>query len=144
MKKNHKKGFTLAELLIVVAIIGVLVAISIPVFNGKLEAARESTDIANMRAAKAVLVTKYLNGENLNDDGYYYDAQKGTLETTKANIKPYGKGTEVDGGSEGFESYTFETKAKDEVLWLKGSVDKATGTNEDKAETLTITYDWNK
>ena len=31
MKKN-KKGFTLAELLIVVAIIAVLVAISIPVF----------------------------------------------------------------------------------------------------------------
>lgn len=33
MKKNEKKGFTLAELLIVVAIIAVLVAISIPIFN---------------------------------------------------------------------------------------------------------------
>ena len=32
MKKN-KKGFTLAELLIVVAIIAVLVAISIPIFT---------------------------------------------------------------------------------------------------------------
>lgn len=33
MNKTNKKGFTLAELLIVVAIIAVLVAIAIPVFT---------------------------------------------------------------------------------------------------------------
>lgn len=32
---NRKKGFTLAELLIVVAIIGVLVAVSVPVFTAQ-------------------------------------------------------------------------------------------------------------
>lgn len=36
-KENIKKGFTLAELLIVVAIIAVLVAISIPIFSSQLE-----------------------------------------------------------------------------------------------------------
>lgn len=35
--KENKKGFTLAELLIVVAIIAVLVAISIPIFSSQLE-----------------------------------------------------------------------------------------------------------
>ena len=35
--KKNKKGFTLAELLIVVAIIAVLVAISIPIFTSQLE-----------------------------------------------------------------------------------------------------------
>ncbi len=45
MKKNNK-GFTLAELLIVVAIIAVLVAIAIPVFTSQLEKSRESTDAA--------------------------------------------------------------------------------------------------
>lgn len=51
--KENKKGFTLAELLIVVAIIAVLVAISIPIFTSQLEKARESTDLANIRAAYA-------------------------------------------------------------------------------------------
>ena len=51
--KENKKGFTLAELLIVVAIIAVLVAISIPIFNSQLEKSREATDAANIRAAYA-------------------------------------------------------------------------------------------
>lgn len=52
-KKNSKKGFTLAELLIVVAIIAVLVAISIPIFTTQLEKSKEATDLANIRAAYA-------------------------------------------------------------------------------------------
>ena len=40
MKKNNNKGFTLMEMLIVVAIIAVLVAIAIPVFTNQLEKAR--------------------------------------------------------------------------------------------------------
>ena len=61
MKKNNKKGFTLAELLIVVAIIAVLVAIAIPVFTTQLEKSREATDVANVRSAYAGVVTDYLN-----------------------------------------------------------------------------------
>ena len=52
-KKINKKGFTLAELLIVVAIIGVLVAISIPIFTAQLEKARDATTVANLRSAYA-------------------------------------------------------------------------------------------
>lgn len=52
-KTNNKKGFTLAELLVVVAIIAVLVAIAIPIFTSQLEKAREATDAANLRAAYA-------------------------------------------------------------------------------------------
>lgn len=59
-KKLNKKGFTLAELLVVVAIIGVLVAISIPIFTGQLEKAREATDAANIRAAYAAVSTDML------------------------------------------------------------------------------------
>ena len=51
--RKNEKGFTLAELLIVVAIIGVLVAISIPIFTAQLGKAREGADLANIRAAYA-------------------------------------------------------------------------------------------
>ena len=63
--KENKKGFTLAELLIVVAIIAVLVAISIPIFSSQLEKSREAVDLANIRAAyaecaSAVLTKRFL------------------------------------------------------------------------------------
>lgn len=53
-------GFTLMEMLIVVAIIAVLVAIAIPVFTSQLERSREATDKANVRSGYAELVTAYL------------------------------------------------------------------------------------
>ena len=60
---QDKKGFTLAELLIVVAIIGVLVAISIPIFSAQLEKSREAVDLANVRAAYAELTANYLQND---------------------------------------------------------------------------------
>lgn len=61
MKKNNK-GFTLAELLIVVAIIAVLTAIAIPVFTTQLEKSREATDASNIRAAYAEISVALLDG----------------------------------------------------------------------------------
>lgn len=59
-KKLDKRGFTLAELLIVVAIIGVLVAISIPIFTSQLKKARLATNQANARAAYAAAATQFM------------------------------------------------------------------------------------
>jgi len=63
MHKNNNKGFTLAELLIVVAIIAVLVAIAIPVFTSQLERSREATDISNIRSYYAEITTSLLTGD---------------------------------------------------------------------------------
>lgn len=94
MRKLRKnEGFTLAELLIVVAIIAVLVAVSIPIFTRQLEKSREATDRANLRAAKAAAVTALLDDSTITREANY-DAVQGILVTTTP--APYGKGTALE------------------------------------------------
>lgn len=104
-KARDNEGFTLAELLIVVAIIAVLVAVSIPIFTAKLEKSRESTDLSNLRSAKGAAVTAYLAGDELGGKKFgsevitaYYDAENGVLVAAKP-ATGYGKGTTTVGDS---------------------------------------------
>lgn len=58
MKKlTEQKGFTVGELLIVVAIVAVLVAIALPTFTAQLASAKEAVDDANCRSAQAAATT---------------------------------------------------------------------------------------
>lgn len=117
MWTKNKKGFTLAELLIVVAIIGVLVAISIPIFSSQLEKSREATDIANVRGAYAQVMaaaqTEDQNSVSYRNGTYYLDVdlkqQQAGWQTSNVNIAgvtssdtAHWTGTPQPGGSAGF------------------------------------------
>ena len=74
-----------------------LVAVSIPIFTSQLEKSRESTDVANLRAAKAAAVTAYLDGSGDKFDmvtaGCFYNSSTGLLVATAADADECGKGT---------------------------------------------------
>lgn len=92
MQKRKKfKGFTLAELLIVVALVSILTAISIPIFNGKKEKAYICVDLANARSAKAAAIAEYLTTNTNEPFVCYYDAENGTITKDPSTIEGYGK-----------------------------------------------------
>jgi hypothetical protein len=67
-----------------------------------LEKAREATDLANQRAAKAAAVAAYLDADATGDKTYYYDASAGNVTsdaTAAGKITGYGKGTKAVGSS---------------------------------------------
>ena len=79
MKKiKNSKGFTLMEMLIVVAIIAVLIAIAIPTFTTSLNKARVATDEANIRSGYASLMAEILTNQ--------YDVKAGTVEDVNAQV----------------------------------------------------------
>lgn len=125
--KRTSRGFTIPELLIVVAIIAVLVAIAIPILNKKLEKSREAYDVYTMRQAASVAVDLYYEGieeaisagelvwwdqgdAERNNAAGVYNPGAGTFSGIKSeNAKrAYGKGTEIDTGA----TYTYNGKDK--------------------------------
>ncbi|MBR4703554.1 MAG: prepilin-type N-terminal cleavage/methylation domain-containing protein [Oscillospiraceae bacterium] len=138
MKKNNK-GFTLAELLIVVAIIAVLVAIAIPVFTAQLEKSKESTDAANIRSKYAEIVVKILEAPDTEiATGYSVELKQGQAGWQNSDAKT---------GLEGL-AHTGDAVTGDMTIAYEGLDDVESGTSADftyvpgtttAAPTLTIT-----
>jgi len=60
-KLNSEKGFTLTELLIVVAILGILVAVVLPNFVGLLGTSKTSAGAAELRIVQTAVDAKLAN-----------------------------------------------------------------------------------
>lgn len=83
---GKKKGFTLVELMIVVAIMGVLAAIAVPLYTGYVEDARQSEAKSNLQ------VIRTLEEQHLADEGVYvagsYTESLTTLQTALEGFQP--------------------------------------------------------
>lgn len=97
--KTNKKGFTLAELLIVISIIAILISIAIPAFSGALDSAKVQADHANMRSAYSIAQVANLQGymevadgthkvsDGVKEFAFQLDGSVGAITGTGAN--PY-------------------------------------------------------
>ena len=111
-------GFTLAELLVVVAIIAVLVMVSIPIFTAQLEKSREAVDLSNLRSAygagKYQLMEEDEKETGSSPETYIYDPGSGKLLTVAEAGKSgsaslfCGKGTARIGSSRHTQSIRWD------------------------------------
>ncbi len=92
LKKRGYKGFTLMEMLIVVAIIAVLVAIAIPVFSAQLNNAKVAADAANIRGGYAAATADVAGNKDAASGDTYYLKSDGTVTQTQSegNFKTQG------------------------------------------------------
>ncbi len=123
MKLKNKKGFTIVELVIVIAVIAILAAVLIPTFSSLIEKANESKA---MQAAKNEY-TNYLTYDVtagsksfliIVDEKYAFVVDNGTFDTTANTLKDskvalkYGETTynlTVTGKTIAIDGYTMDT-----------------------------------
>lgn len=67
MLKRDSKGFTLVELMVVLLIIGILVAIAIPIYNKTQAEAQKKSCQANLRTIDGAIAQYQADGNDVND-----------------------------------------------------------------------------
>lgn len=85
MKKfASKSGFTLVELIVVIAILGILAAVAVPTYSGYIAKAKEASDMVQLDAIKTAVDFKYI------EKTYASDATTGTapayIEVTEGTV----------------------------------------------------------
>ena len=134
-RHDNEKGFTLLELLIVIALIGTLVSIAVPAFGGKINEAKITTDQANVRNAQAAAIAQYMAAGGAGSRTYYFNAGTGMAQEDPASpaISGYGQydkndkadvigasGTPNQGGEAGYVKVAISDNGSVSMSWANG------------------------
>ena len=86
--KMNKKGFTLIEMLVVIAIIAILVAIVVPVVSNSTVKAKAAADAANLRSIVAEASIDYLSGAADSTGNVIATVTDGVVSLSAASTAP--------------------------------------------------------
>ena len=124
MKKNNRKGFTIVELVIVIAVIAILATVLVPTFGNMIQSAKNTALIEEIKNEHTNYTIKYAKEEGYTDDlyilieGKYYQYEDGALV-----LDNDGKPVAVDSISEGAAYYDAETDTLETAEAASGSTD---------------------
>lgn len=89
-KQKNNKGFSLVELIVVIAIMAVLVGVLAPQLMKYVEKSREATDIQNCDSIASALKAYYADKEDQTDDVTINVTSAGVSETSDPAVKDAG------------------------------------------------------
>lgn len=119
-KKMNNKGFSLVELIIVIAIMAVLVGILAPQFLKYVERSRNSTDITNAQEITAAIQAYAADPESA--DTFAEDTTGTTIKITKS-ADPAIAGTNKTAVENGLkEAGVSTTKCKSKTKWTEYTI----------------------
>ena len=111
MRKNNRKGFTIVELVIVIAVIAILAGVLIPTFASVTKNAKESKALQEVKAAYTVYVADTLAAEGDLAEALYVDCEGIIVEVVN------GQANVVDAADDASVEYEFDTNdAGDKTL----------------------------
>ncbi|MDR7856123.1 type II secretion system protein [Tissierella sp.] len=107
IKRRNKKGFTLVELLAVIAILGILAAIAVPKFNDVTDNAKKTAAVAEHK----VIVSAF--------QMFQAASPSGSLPAKKADLVGY---LDIEDSTDTDENLYTTKNATHEINWSNGMI----------------------
>ena len=151
-------GFTLMEMLVVIAIVAVLVGVAIPILGGQIENAQRATDESNARSALAAAEADYMANGKSGIVSYVFDASRGTVVDAleSGSVEGYGQseseadyevggfpvaGTPKTGAKRGKILVRIEGDTVSSIQWNDGYVKRSAAVTPQSMKSNTATLD---